>query len=151
MPAHRHGHLGVNGILLDTNAYARFKSGDADVMSIMSNAPSIAFNTVVLGELYGGFAAGNRIRENRVELAALLALPQVRVLSLTASTADIYGDLFARLRAAGTPVPSNYLWIAASAIEHSLDMLTFDRHFKVIPGLRAGSKPADFRLTDDRG
>jgi predicted nucleic acid-binding protein len=46
--------------LLDTSAYAAFKRGDPDVMTILRRAPEIAFCPTVLGELLGGFACGSQ-------------------------------------------------------------------------------------------
>lgn len=39
----------------------------------------------------------------------------------------------ATLRKAGTPIPANDLWIAATAMEHGLTVVTLDKHFARIP------------------
>ena len=39
------------------------------------------------------------------------------------------------LRSKGRPIPENDLWIAASALRHSLDLVTRDHHFEEIDGL----------------
>lgn len=136
----------MSTVLLDTNAYAAFKRGDADAVAILDAASRIAINSVVLGELLGGFAAGTREAENRRELDEFLSLPQVVVLPVGFATSERYGAAFARLRARGTPIPTNDLWIAASAIEHSLDLFSYDSHFRAVDGLRIGSKLEDFRV-----
>jgi len=33
----------------------------------------------------------------------------------------------------GTPIPANDLWIAASAAQHGLVLMTLDSHFKNVP------------------
>jgi tRNA(fMet)-specific endonuclease VapC len=54
----------VKPLPIDTNAYVAFKRGDAEAVSVLQHAATLAFNTVVLGELYGGFAAGSRADAN---------------------------------------------------------------------------------------
>ena len=39
------------------------------------------------------------------------------------------------LRAAGTPIPTNDIWIAAVTFQHGYQLLSKDRHFQSIPGL----------------
>jgi len=46
------------------------------------------------------------------------------------------GDLAATLRRSGTTVPLSDLLIAAIAIEQRLEIITADRHFGLIPGVR---------------
>ena len=58
-------------IALDTNAYAAFKRGDTGIVSVLQHAPSIIVCVTVLGELLGGFAAGQREGVNRGEPATL--------------------------------------------------------------------------------
>ena len=40
------------------------------------------------------------------------------------------------LRVRGRRIPTNDIWIAASALEHDLTVLTADRHFLEVPELR---------------
>jgi tRNA(fMet)-specific endonuclease VapC len=44
-------------------------------------------------------------------------------------TAEHYGRLFAQLRAQGTAIPTNDLWIAALVVQHGLVLYTSDAHF----------------------
>jgi tRNA(fMet)-specific endonuclease VapC len=98
----------------------------------------------VLGELLGGFAAGMREPKNRAELARFLESPRVEVLPITAETADSYALVYTGLRRKGQPIPTNDLWIAASALEHGAALLTRDAHFTKIDGLRCGQRLDDF-------
>ncbi len=41
--------------------------------------------------------------------------------------------IFTTLRAAGTPISTNDLWIAASAMQYGLRLLTLDAHFTKVP------------------
>lgn len=71
-------------------------------------------------------------------------MQNVRVIGVDEETAERYGELFARLHAKGTPIPTNDIWIAATAIQHGLDLFTYDRHFRNVDGLTVGEAPADF-------
>lgn len=131
-------------ILVDTNAYTAFMRGDATVADVLAHAERIFISSVVLGELLGGFAAGSREARNRAELARFLDSPRVDVLPVTAQTADSYALVYAGLRRKGQPIPTNDLWIAASAMEHGAALLTSDAHFAQVDGLRSGHTLSDF-------
>lgn len=127
-------------VLIDTNAYADFMRGRDDIVEIVRNAQRLYLNSIVLGELLAGFAAGNQEARNRAGLTRFLDSPRVTVVPITGGTADRYALCYIALRRAGTPIPTNDLWIAASALEHGADVLTRDARFATIPGLRAGHR-----------
>lgn len=131
-------------ILLDTNAYTSFMLGEAEVVDVVAHAETLYLNSVVIGELLGGFAAGTRQQKNRAELARFLDSPRVEVLPITAMTADSYALVYAGLRRRGQPIPTNDLWVAASALEHGAAVLTRDAHFAQIDSLRCGQRLDDF-------
>ena len=98
-------------------------------------------------DLLGGFAARTREAKNRAELTRVLQSPRVEVLPVTAQTADTYALVYAALRRKGQPIPTNDLWIAASALEHGAALLTRDAHFAhfaQIASLRIGQQLEDF-------
>ena len=130
-------------ILLDTNAYTAFMRGEPEVVEVVARAGKILLTSVVLGELLAGFAAGTREPKNRAELARFIESPRVEVLPVTAETADSYALVWLGLRRKGQPIPTNDLWIAASAMEHGAALLTRDAHFAHIEGLRCGWRLAD--------
>ena len=131
-------------VLLDTNAYTAFMLGAAEVVDVVAHADKLYLNSIVLGELLGGFAAGTREPKNRAELARFLDSPRVEILPVTAQTADSYALIYAGLRRKGQPIPTNDLWIAASALEYGAALLTRDAHFSHIDGLRCGQRLEDF-------
>lgn len=118
--------------------------GEAAVIDVIAHAERLLLNSIVLGELLGGLAAGTREAKNRAELASFLGSPRAEVLPITAQTADSYALVYAGLRRKGQPIPSNDLWIAASALEHGAALLTRDAHFAQIDGLRSGQQLEDF-------
>ncbi len=57
------------------------------------------------------------------------------MLAIDEDTAEFYASVLQALRRAGTPIPSNDLWIAALAQRHGLPVYTRDAHFAAVPGL----------------
>ncbi len=123
----------MSAVALDTSAYAAFKLGREDALSVVRSREKLILPSIVLGELLGGFANGKRAERNRAELEELLASPRVSVAAVGWGTAECYAAIYAHLRRAGTPVPANDLWIAATAMEHGAQLLTADAHFQKIP------------------
>lgn len=131
-------------ILLDTNAYVAFKRGDAGAAEVVRLADRIGMSAVVLGELLAGFVGGTYEERNRRELAEFLASSRVEVLPVGSETAEHCARTFQSLRRRGKQVPTNDLWIAASALECGYAVYTHDEHFKVIEGIVTGMTPAAF-------
>ena len=126
----------MSGILLDTNAYIRYLGGDDRVLAELGRADTVYLSVFVLGELFAGFAGGSRSRQNQDTLNAFLDRPAVRLLEATRETAEVFGALQTSMKEAGTPLPTNDLWIAAHAFETGSVLVTFDEHFTHIPNLR---------------
>lgn len=125
----------ISRLVLDTSAYSRFRARDFRVRDLIAEAEAVLVPAAVLGELHGGFEAGTRSRENRQALAEFLAEPFVSVIDADASVARQYGRVYAALRRAGRPIPTNDIWIAASAIDRGGCLLTFDHDFDYVDGL----------------
>ena len=120
-------------VLLDTSAYSALQRGHQPILDVLRQSETVAVSAVVLGELYSGFRAGNRRAENMAQLARFLSKPSVRVLNVTKETALRYAEVDMYLRKRGRPIPRNDVWIAAVALEHGLQLLTLDVHFREIP------------------
>jgi predicted nucleic acid-binding protein len=131
-------------ILIDTNAYTTFKLGESEIVEVLAWADRILVSTVVLGELLAGFATGTREARNREELARFLATARVQTVGVGPQTADSYALVYASLRRKGQPIPTNDLWIAATALETGAALLSRDAHFAQVDGLRWGRRLADF-------
>lgn len=69
---------------------------------------------------------------NEAELDEFLADPTVEELPLDREIASIYAEIVTALREAGTPLPSNDIWIAAASARAEAPLLTFDEHFREI-------------------
>ena len=120
-------------LLLDTSAYSAFKRGHAQLVAALRQAVLIVLTPIVLGELLSGFARGSREARNRAELERFLQSPRVKILPVGQETAERFAVIYRSLRESGTPIPSNDMWIAASAMEHGLRVLTTDAHFRRVP------------------
>lgn len=126
----------MNPILIDTDAYVAFKRGRPQAIAILQHAPMIAVNTIVLGELLSGFAAGSKEKDNLAELKKFLSSSRLTILPVDYQTARKYADVYIALKKKGTPIPTNDMWIAASALRHGLDLFSYDKHFKAVEDLR---------------
>ncbi len=125
----------MSKILIDTNIYSAFKVGNTDVIAILEEADEIHIPTVVLGELFAGFYLGSKTKNNIVELNDFLDNPWIEVVDVTIDIAEKYGFLVRVLKEGGNPIPTNDIWIAATALETGSKMMTFDKHFKSVPGI----------------
>ena len=120
-------------ILVDTSAYSAFFRGHAGVKTLFQKVDEIVLSPIVLGELRAGFIAGAHRRKNGRELDLFLRSSRVSIVSIDEETSGYYAAIVHGLRIAGTPVPTNDIWIAASAMQHGLRVITTDRHFAKIP------------------
>jgi tRNA(fMet)-specific endonuclease VapC len=125
----------IGRVLIDTNAYTAFKLNDPRITDLLRRAEKIALNPVVMAELLAGFRGGDREAHNRRALQEFLESPRVMLLSMGRDTAEHYAAAYSTLRRKGRPIPTNDLWIAASALEHGMGLLSEDRHFAEIDGL----------------
>ncbi len=122
-------------IILDTSAYSHAMRGFPSAVSVLRKARDILVCPVVIGELLAGFKRGSREGENREGLREFLARERVRVVGVGEQTAEFYALIIDRLRGAGSPIPTNDIWIGASAMEHGAAVATADAHFTSIDGL----------------
>ena len=120
----------MSRVLLDSSAYSALHRGHRELLSEVQLAREIYVSSVVLGELYAGFRRGNRTAGNEANLRRFLAIPRVDVLPVTEETAQRYAVILNDLRDAGAIIPTNDIWIAATAMEHGLRLLTTDRHYE---------------------
>lgn len=119
----------MSAIVLDTSAYSAFKRGHPQLRFRLREASRIHLNPVVLGELRAGFLRGSRPAENLAELEQFMSSPRVEVAMVNEETASRYALIVDSLRRAGTPIPTNDIWIAASAMHLGAVLVTTDPHF----------------------
>jgi predicted nucleic acid-binding protein len=119
-------------LCLDTSAYSRFKVGDGAAVQHLDGASWVGMPTVVVGELEAGFRLGGRAEANLDELEQFLAQPVVELLHVDRDVASLFAQIVVQLRARGTPIPTNDIWIAACAARSGAPLLTYDRHFRAV-------------------
>lgn len=136
----------IKPILLDTNAYTAFKRNGTEAIEVIKNVPLIGINSVILGELLGGFAVGTKEAVNRGELQQFLGVSKVKIFVIDSETSDYYAMVYRALRAKGNPIPTNDMWIAATALQHQLALFSYDKHFQAVDGLVTGTCLSDFTV-----
>ncbi len=113
--------------LLDTNIVIALLAGEGSVLSNLGTASEVFLPATVLGELFFGAAKSGRPAENAANVERLAASSVVIPCDL--NVAREFGLVKQRLKQKGRLIPENDIWIAATAICHSLVLVTRDRHF----------------------
>lgn len=121
-------------MILDTNALSAWVEGLAAVEAAFRSADRLVVPSVVLGEYYFGIRQSRR--RSRYEEWLVRYLPLAEIAAVSSATADAYADIRLELKQLGNPIPSNDTWIAALARQHGLPVLSNDRHFDVVAGIR---------------
>jgi len=116
-------------LALDTNRYVDLARGVEATVSLVRAADQVFLPIIVLGELRAGFAAGSRAAENERSLRRFLQKKGVVALAADEQTTVVYASVFVQLRAQGTPIPTNDMWIAALVLQHGLVLHARDQHF----------------------
>lgn len=118
----------MSAVLPDTSVAIAALRGHAASAEALATADRVAISPVVEAELLTGAARAPTARD-RGRVGEFLDGPRIERLVIARETAVRYAAIKGALRRDGTPVPTNDIWIAASAMEHGLRVLTLDRHF----------------------
>ena len=122
-------------LALDTNRYVDLCRGVEGVAEVLEAAAEIYVPFVVLAELRAGFAVGTQSIANEQVLRRFLLKQGVSLLLPDEDTTHHYSSVYRQLRAQGTPIPTNDIWIAALVLQHGLMLCARDRHFDCLPQL----------------
>jgi predicted nucleic acid-binding protein len=121
-------------LILDTNALSAFVDGDPDLRRTIEHETDLAIPSIVLGEyLFGVRESRHR---GRYETWLRANASGFLMLAVKSSTAAHYAEVRSELKAAGRPIPTNDLWIAALAREYRSPLVTRDKHFGAVRGLK---------------
>lgn len=131
-------------IVLDTNAYTALMMGNIEILEILAVSETVYISIFVMGELYAGFKGGNKEKENCQIFETFLKKPGVKILNATEETAQIFAFIKDLLKKKGKPIPINDVWIAAHTVESGSILVSCDKHFDSVEGLRV----IDFTLQD---
>jgi|SRR5580700_8576210 tRNA(fMet)-specific endonuclease VapC len=121
-------------MILDTNALSAVADDDAAAVAVLSRADLIAIPVVVIGEYRFGIAQSRNRATYENWLAGLLN--DCMVLDIDEPTTHHYAEITIELKRNGKPIPTNDIWIAALCRQHSLPLLSRDRHFDLVPGTK---------------
>jgi tRNA(fMet)-specific endonuclease VapC len=122
-------------LALDINRYVDFCRGIPEVVETLERADAIWLPFVVVGELRAGFAVGAKGPENERTLRRFQTREGVNPLFPDEQTTHHYASIFRQLRAQGTPIPTNDMWLAALVLQHHLALFARDTHFDHLPQL----------------
>ena len=121
----------MNGrFLLDTNITIAFLSGERAVVNQVIEADAYFVSSTIAGELFYGASYSEKRDENIQRIFSFLV--DAELVPCDVETSQLYGEIKAALRTKGSPIPENDIWIAASAKQHELTLVTRDRHFEKV-------------------
>ena len=121
-------------IILDTNIIISLFNGDNDIYEYIIQADEIFIPSIAIGELYYGAHKSLNSRQNIRKINEFVK--ENIVMPCNAVTGMKYGEIKNSLKEKGKPIPENDIWIAAIAKEHSLVLITKDKHFKLIDDIK---------------
>ena len=121
-------------MILDTNALSAAAEREPSALEVVARAERLAIPVIVLGEYRLGIAQSR----HRVSYENWLRewTAAVSVLDIDEETTHSYAAIGLELKKKGKPIPANDLWIAALCRQYSLPLLSRDRHFDFVSGLR---------------
>lgn len=121
-------------MILDTNAVSALLAGDPALGELLQIESRHQLPVVVIGE----YRFGLQRSRQREDLTALLdtLIRACESLRIDEETATHYADVRGALRQKGRPIPENDLWIAGLARQHGEAVVSRDKHFDEVPGVR---------------
>jgi tRNA(fMet)-specific endonuclease VapC len=127
----------MNSAVIDTNILIDCFQRERGAVDAISDYDRILVCPAVLGEFKAGIdITTKRGKKAKRLLDEFLDDPAVAIIPCTDETADYYARIYKALKANGTPLPTNDIWIAASALEHGAFVLSVDSHFSYVPMLK---------------
>ena len=121
-------------MILDTNALSVAADRDPAALGVVARAERLAVPVIVLGEFRLGISQSRRRTEYEKWLREWIGA--VTVLDIEEETTHHYAAIGLELKRSGKPIPVNDLWIAALCRQHSLPLVSRDRHFDAVNGLQ---------------
>ncbi len=128
----------MNAVVLDTCALVEFlERGGAATADAIRSFDRILVPAAVDAEFRAGCdPATHSGRRRLMVLDEFLRSRAVDFLPAGREESALYSELFRHLKAEGTPLPTNDIWIAASALARNVPLCTTDGHFSRFPLLR---------------
>lgn len=121
-------------MILDTNAVSAIADDDPGIITVLASAEQVSIPVIVLGEYRHGISQSRHKASYESWLAALLQ--DCIVLDIQEPTTHYYAEITLELKRRGKPIPTNDIWIAALCRQHRLPLLSRDRHFDWVAGIK---------------
>jgi tRNA(fMet)-specific endonuclease VapC len=121
-------------LILDTNALSATADREPAALELVARAERIAVPVIVLGEYRLGIAQSRHCTSYKNWLRDWITA--VTVLDIEEETTQHYAAIGLELKKKGRPIPANDLWIAALCRQHSLPIVSRDRHFDLVSGIQ---------------
>lgn len=121
-------------MLLDTNAISAWAENDSALLGALRADRPWYLPSIALGEFRFGLLSST----HRVELERWLSEVEAVciILAPDSETARRYAAIRQGLRARHRVIPYHDIWIAALAEQHSLELVSRDADFDLIPNIR---------------
>jgi predicted nucleic acid-binding protein len=122
------------GLIPDTNALSAIADVETGIELPLGEAELLAIPVIAPGEYRHGIARSRHHQRYEAWLTEFLA--ECQIIDITEQTTKFYAGLQNELREAGRPIPTNDIWIAALCRQYKLPVLSRDRHFDCVGGIR---------------
>ena len=121
-------------MILDTNAVSALFAGNDALKEKLMKSHKHHLPLIVSGEYRFGLLGSSK----RKLLESLLQTLEKEsyLLTLDVETSELYAQIRRQLKADGTPIPENDIWIAALAMQFKLPILSQDKHFDCVQHIR---------------
>ncbi len=118
--------------LIDTSVFVGVESRDLDYERLPDQ---VAISVVTLAELRLGVLLARDVTVRQRRMSTWQLASGLEPLPIDPAVADEWARIVAELRQSGRRAPVNDVWIAATAIRHSMTVITRDSDYAAIPGL----------------
>lgn len=123
--------------LLDTDRFVDYLNDRGDSRAVLAplvRRGVVATSVIVLAEIYEGLIRDPKADAKTAVIDEVLA--GSHVYGIDDVTARRFASLRHALRTSGQLINDHDIWIAATALEHDLTLISRDRHFDRIPNLK---------------
>ena len=122
--------------LINSDWLISFLNGRPDAATLLESLAhdGLALSAISCGEALEGLLDLPRSADRMSQFANFLTT--IDVLAIDLEISRRYADIRRGLRSEGRLLADNDLWIAATALAHDLTLVTRDRHFERVPGLK---------------
>lgn len=123
-----------SSFILDTNILIEIFNGNNRFIDRIRKYNLVYVPLIALGELYAGAYQSNRKEIRLKEIEEIFQWSHT--MEIDKQTSECYGQIKAALRKSGKPIPENDVWIAVLAKQHQLPLITSDKHFREVKGIK---------------